>query len=239
MPYLDFAESETGIIRRIGIKQNMEPLKDFPGVYVKEKTLYTLSTNPGVRVYGERIVSHNGKEYREWSPRRSKLSAYLALSGDCFPFRTDSKVLYLGASGGTTASHVADICYEGSVICVEFSPRMFRDLVTVCEGRKNMIPILGDATRPEDYMFVSEGADIVYQDVAQKNQAGIISDNVEKSNAEYGMVAIKSRSEDVTADPEKVFRESEKYLKNKGYAVLDNKSLEPYEKDHSMIAFRT
>ncbi|MGI6471762.1 MAG: fibrillarin-like rRNA/tRNA 2'-O-methyltransferase [Candidatus Methanomethylophilaceae archaeon] len=215
----------------------MEPLKDFPGVYVRENSLYTLSANPGVRVYGERILSHGGNEYREWSPRRSKLSAYLTLDGDCFPFKKDSKVLYLGASGGTTASHVADICSEGSVICVEFSPRMFRDLVTVCEGRKNMIPLLGDATRPEDYMFVSEGADIVYQDVAQKGQAGIISDNMEKSNAKYGMVAIKSRSEDVTADPAEVFGRSEKYLKNKGYRILDNRSLEPFEKDHSMIVF--
>lgn len=215
----------------------MEPLKDFPGVYAKEKSLYTLSMNPDVRVYGERLVCLDGNEYREWSPRRSKLSAYLALDGDCFPFTENSKVLYLGASGGTTASHVADICHGGSVVCVEFSPRMFRDLVTVCEGRKNMIPILGDATRPEDYMFVSEGTDIVYQDVAQKGQARIVSDNVRRSGAKYGIVAIKSRSEDVTASPKEIFRESESYLRKEGYRILDNRSLEPFEKDHSMIVF--
>ena len=124
------------------------------------------------------------------------------------------------------------------MICVEFSPRMFRDLVTVCEGRRNMIPILGDAARPGDYMFVSEGADIVYQDVAQKGQAKIISDNVEKSNAEYGILAIKSRSEDVTADPREIFEESESYLRKEGYRILDVRSLEPYEKDHSMIVFK-
>jgi fibrillarin-like pre-rRNA processing protein len=188
-------------------------------------------------VYGERLVSVNGKEYREWNPSRSKLSAYLKLDGKFFPFEENSKVLYLGASGGTTASHLADVCFKGSVVCIEFSPRMFRDLVSVCEGRKNMMPVLGDATRPEDYAFAAENADVVYQDVAQKGQAGIIADNVEKTGAKYGMIAIKSRSEDVTASPKTIFRESEEFLKNKGYRILDNKTLEPYEKDHSMIVF--
>lgn len=215
----------------------MKPLKNFSGVYAREKSLYTLSTNPGVRVYGERLVSYKDDEYREWPPGRSKLSAYLTLNGEFFPFKKNSKVLYLGASGGTTASHIADICYDGSIVCVEFSPRMFRDLVTVCEGRKNMMPVLGDAMRPEDYMFASEGSDVVYQDIAQKEQVKIIVENMKKSGAKQGMVAIKSRSEDVTANPKDIFERSEKYLRSEGYKILENKSLEPFEKDHSMIVF--
>ena len=59
--------------------------------------LYTESSCPGKRVYGERLVRHDGKELREWDPRRSKLGAYLSVGGTAFPFTTESRVLYLGA----------------------------------------------------------------------------------------------------------------------------------------------
>ncbi len=215
----------------------MKNLDDLPGVFTERGNLYTLSLCPGKRIYGERIVTHDEQEYREWSPRRSKLSAYLTNGGRCFPFEENSHVLYLGASSGTTASHIADICPKGSLICVEISARMFRDLVPVCETRTNMMPILGDATRPDDYRFVSNNIDVVYQDVAQKHQAKMVADNVDAIGAKFGIVAIKSRSEDVTASPERIFRESEEILNNRGYKILDSLKLDPYEKDHAMIIF--
>ena len=183
--------------------------------------LYTVSSGPGKRVYGERLVRWTGEELREWDPRRSKLGA----------------VLYLGASSGTTASHVADVCSDGKVYCVEFAQRMFRDLVKTCEDRPAMIPILGDATKPGEYRMFADTVDIVYQDVAQKRQADIICDNMDEFSAPIGMVAVKARSEDVTASPEKVFEEAEARIRERGFRILDARSLEPYEKAHEMIVF--
>lgn len=199
--------------------------------------LYTVSSCPGKRVYGERLVRWNGEELREWDPRRSKLGAYLAVGGQTFPFEKDSRVLYLGASSGTTASHVADVCSDGKVYCVEFAQRMFRDLVKTCEDRPAMIPILGDATKPGEYRMFADTVDIVYQDVAQKRQADIICDNMDEFSAPIGMVAVKARSEDVTASPEKVFEEAEARIRERGFRILDARSLEPYEKAHEMIVF--
>ena len=199
--------------------------------------LYTESLCPGKRIYGERLVNVSGTEYREWDPRRSKLSAYLSAGGRSFPFGRGSRVLYLGASSGTTASHVADICPDGKVFCVEFAQRMFRDLVSTCGTRPNMMPILGDATKPDGYSMFVGSADIVYQDVAQKRQADIICDNMDVFGAQYGMVAVKARSEDVTASPESIFAASESRIKERGFRILDALSLEPYEKAHEMIVF--
>ena len=98
-----------------------------------------------------------------------------------------------------------------------------------------MIPILGDATKPEEYAFIVDKVDIVYEDVAQKRQADILVDNMERYCARYGMVAVKARSEDVTADPETVFRMTEERLKQRGCKILEKVSLEPYEKSHMMI----
>ena len=196
----------------------------------------TLSADPGGRVYGERLVNVSGKEYRDWSPNRSKLSAYLCLGGSFFPFSEGTDVLYLGAASGTTSSHISDIVFPGKVYCVEFSPRTFRDLVRTCSPRKNMIPILGDASLPEKYRFAVEHVDVVYQDVAQKGQADMLADNMRTFGAKYGMVAVKARSEDVTSPPDRIFNNACARLVGRNMKVIETLSLERYEKAHAMIA---
>ncbi len=216
----------------------METLKDAHDMVFSEKgRIYTRSIDPGNRVYGERLLSIRSEEYREWSPQRSKLSAYITNGGRALPFTKDCKVLYLGASSGTTSSHVSDIVSEGKVYCVEFAPRMFRELVRTCERRPNMMPILADATNPSEYQFMVGPVDVVYADVAQKNQADIIANNMDVFGARKGMVAIKARSEDVTADPRTIFKAAEERLKARGFRILDSKSLEPFENSHQMIVF--
>jgi fibrillarin-like pre-rRNA processing protein len=205
------------------------------GVFWDGERIYTRNSVPGDTVYGERLISSDGVEYREWMPNRSKLAAYVRLGGTIFPFAKDAKVLYLGAASGTTASHVSDLCYEGTVCCVEFSPRSFRDLVAVCERRRNMVPILGDATKPSEYRFAVERVDVVYQDIAQKNQASILLKNMKGFGAKVGMLALKARCEDVTREPKSIFSETASLITKEGFDVLDLLDLEPFEKDHAMI----
>ena len=114
---------------------------------------------------------------------------------------------------------------------------LFRDLVKTCEDRPQMIPILGDATKPGEYSMFADSVDVVYQDVAQKRQADIICDNMDAFDARFGMVAVKARSEDVTAAPERVFEETEAHIRERGFRIVDARSLEPFEKAHEMIVF--
>ena len=138
-----------------------------------KRRLATRSNDP-VPVYGERIPDG----YRLWDPFRSKLAALLLKSkGRGLRLNRDSKVLYLGAATGTTVSHVSDIVADGLVYAVEFSPRSMRDLIRLCERRENIIPILADAAKPEEYAALVEPVDLVYQDIAQRNQAEIASLN--------------------------------------------------------------
>jgi fibrillarin-like pre-rRNA processing protein len=208
----------------------------FEGVFTDGERLYTRNSAPGTAVYGERLVNSVDVQYREWVPTRSKLAAYIRSGGRYFPFQEDSKVLYLGAASGTTASHVADIVTKGTVYCVEISPRSFRDLVPVCESRPNMVPFLADATRPQEYSFAVSGVDIVYQDIAQKSQAQIFIKNFGAFSARSGLLVIKSRSEDVTQDPLRTYEESRKQLTAAGLRVHEVVRLDPMEKDHAMIA---
>ena len=117
-------------------------------------------------VYNERMLGG----HRVWDPYRSKLSALYHI-GTGVELTHDMRVLYLGAANGTTVSHVAD--YVETVYAVEFAPRPMQDLLEVARRRKNLVPIMADASRPELYAPFVEWVDLVYQDVAQPDQAAI------------------------------------------------------------------
>jgi len=203
------------------------------GVYSGGRTLVTINAAPGVNVYGERLMDFGDVQYRSWDPNRSKLAAMILLGGRDFGLDRGTKVLYLGAASGTTASHVSDIVTDGIVYCIEISPRVFRDLVHVCESRKNMIPVLADASRPVDYAHMIEGVELVYQDIAQRNQADIFARNMFSFEAERGILMLKSRSVDVSKDPKEVYANVKRFLTLKNLEVKQVIDLDEYAKDHA------
>jgi len=215
----------------------MAELEKFTGIYKIEDHIATENLNIGCKVYGERLVEVEGKEFRIWEPRRSKLGAAIMNGMKIFPFKTDSKILYLGASSGTTPSHISDISYNGLIWCVEFSPKMMRSLVELSRERKNIIPLLEDATKPRNYLHLLEKVDIIYSDVAQSKQSELFMENMHLylKHDGIGIIMIKSRSIDVTQNPNKIFSQEEKKLKTGGFKVLEKINLEPYEKDHLAI----
>lgn len=207
------------------------------GVYELDGHLATCNLNPGVKIYGEKLVDYEDVEFRLWDPRRSKLAAAILKGLGTFPVEEYSRVLYLGASAGTTPSHISDILTDGVIYCVEFAPRMMRELLTVCRGRENMIPLLDDASKPANYRGLLEKVDLVYSDVAQPHQTDIFMDNMRMFMADggQGVIMIKARSIDVTRKPRKIFREEASRLKEHGFRVADKVDLDPYEKDHRCL----
>ena len=204
-----------------------------PGVFTNGKDILTINGAPGKAVYSERLLAVNGIEYRAWDPHRSKLAAAILLGARDFGLDESTKVLYLGAASGTTASHVSDIVSNGVVHCVEVSERSFRDLVGVCETRKNMIPHLADANQPEEYAHIIEGVELVYQDIAQRNQVEIFVRNMAAFDAEHGILMLKSRSVNVNRKPKEIFAEVHKDLVAKSFKVRNIIDLERYAKDHA------
>ena len=209
---------------------------DHVGVFTDGSWLYTRNLVPGRAVYGEALRVEDGVEYRRWDAERSKLAAYLKKGGVRWPFLETTSVLYLGAASGTTASHLSDICPRGTIVAVEVSPRSFRDLVNVAEGRPNLLPILGDASRPDAYRSRVGNVDVVYQDVAQRDQEVIFLRNLSALRSEgVGFLMLKSRSVNVAARPADVYRVARETIASKGFDVLDVRPLDPYARDHAAI----
>ena len=203
-----------------------------------QKKLATENMVPGNEVYKEKLIIKKGIEYRLWDPFRSKLAASIINGLDYFPFENKSKILYLGASTGTTVSHISDIVGpNGIVFGVEHASRVARDFLDrVVSYRKNIIPILQDARRPKEYFSVFGKVDVVYVDIAQPDQTKIAIDNCQMylKKGGYFFLVIKTRSIDVTKAPKRIVDREVEKLKPK-FDVLQIIDLHPYDKDHAMV----
>ncbi|MEM1695879.1 MAG: fibrillarin-like rRNA/tRNA 2'-O-methyltransferase [Desulfurococcaceae archaeon] len=222
---------------------SIKPHDRYYGVYVVEledgtMRLATKNLVPGHRVYGERLFRFEGVEFREWNAFRSKLAAALLNGLAEQPVREGHSILYLGVASGTTASHVSDIVGpRGRVYGVDIAPRVLREFLMVADVRKNLLPILGDARKPQEYRHVVELVNGIYADIAQPDQAAIVADNADTflMDGGYLLLAIKARSIDVTKEPSEIYRREVNTLKERGFEIVDVVHLEPYDKDHAMI----
>ncbi|MFH1623008.1 MAG: fibrillarin-like rRNA/tRNA 2'-O-methyltransferase [Candidatus Aenigmatarchaeota archaeon] len=222
-------------------KESVRPFNDFDGIYTIDGRLATVNLLPGVRVYGEDLVKIGRTEYRIWDKYRSKPAAALKKKLRVFPLKTGMTVLYLGAASGTTVSHFSDIVgKEGVIYGIDIAERVLRELIHHAEARGNIVPILADARLPEKYAAQIFGhVDLVFEDVASKDQAEILVRNADKFLAPggYAMIAIKSQSIDVTKPPKEIYDECLKELE-KHFEVMAKVELDPYEKMHMFVVLR-
>ncbi len=216
----------------------------FPGIFeekIRGKTqLYTENLVPGNKVYGEELIKAGKTEYRSWDPTRSKLAAAILKGIKETGLRNGSKVLYLGAASGTTASHVSDIVgKEGFVYALDFAYRVVRDLYFVALKRENMAPMLFDASFPDSYSHIVDKVDVVYMDIAQRNQLEIFLKNIRMylKKGGTGLLFLKARSIDVSKNPRQIYAEVKKELE-KHIKVVEWKELDPYEKDHCVFVVK-
>jgi fibrillarin-like pre-rRNA processing protein len=193
----------------------------------------------GSNVYGEKLVKLDDEEFRIWDPFRSKLAAALKRGLREFPIRPGDKILYLGASTGTTVSHISDLVgNKGLVFAVEPAVRVARELIeNVASRRKNVIPIIEDARRPNFYFSVFGDVDLVYCDIAQSDQTDIAIKNCRAflKNKGIMLIIIKTRSIDVTMSPDSVVTMESEKLRQNNFGINQTINLNPFDKDHTLI----
>ena len=214
----------------------------FPGVYISGPSdklkLYTKNLTPGYKVYDEKLINYKREEFREWNPYRSKLAALILEKPRNNFLATNFNCLYLGASSGTTISHLSDIVKDGIVYGVEFAERSIRQLIQNISNRSNIIPILADARYPDTYAkSIFSEIDLIYQDVAQPNQAEIAIANSSYYLKKNGLVmlAIKSQSIDSISKSEKVYNQEKNKLVNAGYEVVESIDIHRYAANHIVL----
>lgn len=213
----------------------------FEGIFFVNSKLATINLVPGEKVYGEQLMKIDKIEYREWIPYRSKPAAAIKKNLKVFPVSSGQSILYLGCGSGTTCSHFSDIVgKEGIIYAVDIAEKPLKDLIKLAEIRQNIVPILADCRKPEEYeTIVLDRVHLVYEDIADSDQIGILIRNCEKflkSNG-YAAIAIKSQSINSIKPPKQVYKECLEELE-KHFEILDKVELDPYEKSHLFVVMK-
>ncbi|KAM0681560.1 Small subunit processome complex component [Glugoides intestinalis] len=224
----------------------IEPHPRFSGVFIgrgKDDVLLTKNMTPGTSVYGEKRISvslpDKKVEYRLWNCYRSKLAAGIASGLDNIFIKPKAAVLYLGAANGTTLSHVSEIVGKDTLIyAVEFSQRSGRDLVNLAMKRNNIIPIIEDARTPYKYRMLVPMVDVIFSDISQPDQSRIVMENAQYFLKDGGgiLISIKASCVNSSIPAETVFADEVNWLKKNQFKPLEQVTLEPYEKNHAMVA---
>jgi len=208
-------------------------------VYREGRDLYTVNRNPGTKVYGEALSTVDGVEYRAWDPFRSKLAAFLLKGAPADVLgRPPRTVLYLGAAHGTTVSHLSDLWPEATLFAIEKSPTSFARLLALARQRPGLVPILADAQLPERYQADVGAVELLYQDIAQRNQAGIFVENARAclSPRGRGILMLKVRSVTQQRPTATVVREARSALSAARLAVAYETALTPFSREHAALA---
>ena len=144
----------------------------FPRILLIDDKLAVENPFPEFKPFDEETLKLEKKEFRVWSPLRSKAAAAILRGIKEFPIKEGSNILYLGVAHGYTSSFLSVLVGNGVIYGVEFSERCFTELLPLCEKYKNIIPILADARKPEDYAWI-EKVDVVYCDISQPDETEI------------------------------------------------------------------
>jgi fibrillarin-like rRNA methylase len=215
------------------------------GVRREGRTLWTRNAVKGVSVRGERRKRDGRIEWRRWDPTKSKVAAAL-LRTDAEPSsllpEPGSTCLYLGASSGGTVSHIHDfVCgadnhHDGQVVAVEISPRMVRDLASLSDRRSGLVPVLGDARKPEQVAaFIRSKVDWIHQDLSIADQAEtfVRMATTFLSPGGVGLLSLKAASERSSeGDDNSRFKKAELTLRDSELSLLERIDLTGLEEQH-------
>ncbi len=221
------------------------------GVRKEGRSLWTRNANRGVSLRGERRKRDGRVEWRQWSPTKSKVAAAIIRTqrdpSELLP-ATGSTCLYLGASAGSTASHIHDhVCgsgnhHGGQVVAVEISPRMMRELVPLADSRPGLVPVLGDAREPATVVpYLRAKADWIHQDLSIADQAETFVKMSEAFLSPGGtaLLSLKAASERATEEGDiGKFSHAEKVIAESSLELVERIDLKGLEEQHVVFHVR-
>ncbi|MCL4345476.1 MAG: fibrillarin-like rRNA/tRNA 2'-O-methyltransferase [Candidatus Thermoplasmatota archaeon] len=216
-------------MRKISIKNH--------GVEVIKDRLYSRSQF-AESVYGEKIIKKHEYFLHAWEPKKSKLSAAISDGISRLPIEEDTETLYLGASSGTTVSHISDISNDGKIFAIEVAPEPFSKLLNLSENRRNIYPVMANARIPDEYsFFLGHSPDFIYQDISQKDQTEILLRNMDAfPEWNYAIYMLKAISIDSARKPDDVLNEQiSKLKKRKGIKIIETINISNFHRGHFCI----
>lgn len=139
-----------------------------------EEQLATKNLDKGTEMYKEKIVRVNGEEFLEWNPYSCKLAAAIRNGLQILPIMKNSRIICVGATNGSTITHISDIVgSKGSVFVVDSNKNKKSFLSKLATIRKNIISV---SDNPQEQLYsvsTAEKIDLLYVDIPQLDQTAL------------------------------------------------------------------
>lgn len=171
------------------------------------------------------------RKSREWNPFRSKWKAALEKNLDV-SINPNDNILYLGASSGTTVSHISKLT-SGIIFAVENSPQMAIRLVKLAESSNNIAPIFSDA---RDIEFIKKSIynkqiNILFQDIPSLDQINILIKNSTLVNKDCKIFFSLKTQSISQKDYKQTSEDADQKLKIH-FRIIKKLDLKPFHKKH-------
>ena len=178
-----------------------------------------------VRRIAERTKNH------EWNAYKSKWKSALD-KGLNVDLKGEENILYLGASTGSTISHIKDKT-KGFIFAVEKSPKMMIELMKLSMKSENIVPIFLDARNIEEIKkrLFKENIDVLFQDIPSPDQVNMLINASELVDSDCRIFLSLKIISVAHWTHETVLKKTEENLK-KHFKIIESVSLEPFHKKH-------
>ncbi len=172
-----------------------------------------------------------------WSSHTSKWKAAQEKGLDV-SIKDKDNILYLGASSGTTISHISKLT-NGIIFAVENSPQMAIRLINLSEKSKNIAPIFSDA-RNIDYIKKSifeKNINILFQDIPSVDQTNILINASNLINTKCKILFSLKTQSISQQNPKQTLKEAKQKLA-RHFKILQIANLEPFHKKHYFFVMK-
>lgn len=171
------------------------------------------------------------KKKSTWDPYKSKWKA--ALEKGLIPkLNGNENILYLGASSGTTVSHLSKQT-KGTILAVEKAPLMAIPLIKLSEKSSNIAPIFADALETEyieNHMFEIK-PQILFQDIPSRDQIEILTKASQLVNKDC-KIYLSLKTQSISQQSQQKTLEQAKTALQKNFKIENFGTIEPFHKKH-------
>ena len=217
-------------------------VKDDPIFWItvkNKKKLATLNNADVNKIYNEKLIEMDGKQYNIWNPYTSKLAAAIVNGMEIFPILKKTQILYFDTTVDKTLNHISDIIgVNGRIFVVrdiiENSKKFLED---DSNNRTNVVSITQEKKSiPAKFVPNIETVNVVYVDIAQNNETDVAIQNCKNYliNGGFLMLVVPTRKIDFANNPDRQNLEERQKLQS-SFEIIQQINLTDFFKEHSMI----
>ena len=216
-------------------------VKDDPIFWItvkNKKKLATLNNADVNKIYNEKLIEIDGKQYNIWNPYTSKLAAAIINGMEIFPIFEKTQILYFDTTVDKTLNHISDIIgVNGRIFVVKDIIENSKNFLGNDSNNRTNVVSITQEKKGITAKFAPniETVNVVYVDIAQNNETDVAIQNCKTylKNGGFLMLVVPTRKIDAI-NPNRQNLEERKKLQS-SFEIIQQINLTDFFKEHSMI----